>query len=468
MTFDWTELKKRLQPRSALALTVEPDRIALSVVRREDTGETLPPIHLPLAAESWLNDPAKAGAELAAALESAGIRERRCVVCLPTQWALSASADLPEVSAEDLRSYFELRAEREFSTSVADLRLASLPYSMPNGSVRATLVAIANKRIESLEKLLAAAGCHAISLSLALDGCLSAPEPTLHLISHADHTGLVISSGGGIAAIRSLAATDASDVDRFAREIRITLGRLPEPIRKGLQRARWVGEPDDTLRAALEKAGFTHLVVESPTSANAAIEPARLYLREQPVPFEFVVPEINPWPAKLERFNTQRGRQIAAAMGAAILLLLLMVLFRSHRESSLNADWNGMRETVENVESLQQKIRQYRPWFEPSPQKLQMLETLIAAFPERGDVWTRSVQIGAWMDKSESGSRAVQSTTASKVTVSGFARSSAALLGLQDRLRKQSGVSELQLQQYRGNNPIQFSLSYKWEPKHDK
>jgi len=126
-----------------------------------------------------------------------------------------------------------------------------------------------------------------------------------------------------------------------------------------------------------------------------------------------------------------------------------------------------MKNTVANLEEIQKKVRQFRPWFEPIPQKLQALETLVATFPEQGDIWARSVQIGPFMEKNETGGRAVQSTEASKVSVSGFARSNAVLLSLQDRLRKQPGVSALQLQQIRGNNPIQFSLSFKWEPKHE-
>jgi len=76
------------------------------------------------------------------------------------------------------------------------------------------------------------------------------------------------------------------------------------------------------------------------------------------------------------------------------------------------------------------------------------------------------VQIGAYMEKSDGG-RTVQSAVASKVSVAGFARNNTALLALQERLRKQPGVSAVQLQQVRGNNPLQFSLVYKWEPKHE-
>ncbi len=94
----------------------------------------------------------------------------------------------------------------------------------------------------------------------------------------------------------------------------------------------------------------------------------------------------------------------------------------------------------------QQRIREFRPWFETQPQALQVIESLAAAFPEQGDVWAKSVQVGE----------------GNKVTCAGFARSQSALLGLLDRLRARSDVSGLQLQRQRGENPIQFSIIYKW------
>jgi len=242
---------------------------------------------------------------------------------------------------------------------------------------------------------------------------------------------------------------------------------LPEAIRQNVRRARLVGSPDPGLREMLARMGFESIEEESGAPLDAAVEYAEWHLQKRPVPFEFLVPEISRWPAILERFDTRLGRQISAGAVAILLLLLLVCFIRSRIESNLLEEWDGMKNTVANLEEIQKKVRQFRPWFEPIPQKLQALETLVATFPEQGDIWARSVQIGPFMEKNETGGRAVQSTEASKVSVSGFARSNAVLLSLQDRLRKQPGVSALQLQQIRGNNPIQFSLSFKWEPKHE-
>ena len=109
-----------------------------------------------------------------------------------------------------------------------------------------------------------------------------------------------------------------------------------------------------------------------------------------------------------------------------------------------------MRSNVADLEALQLKIRQFRPWFEPAPQTLEVLEALVAAFPDQGDVWAKSIHI----------------TEGSKVACTGFARSQSALMALLDRLRSRPDVTGLQLQQVRGENPVQFSVTYKWEARH--
>ena len=105
-----------------------------------------------------------------------------------------------------------------------------------------------------------------------------------------------------------------------------------------------------------------------------------------------------------------------------------------------------MKRNVADLESVQQNIRRFRPWFDASPLNLQALESLTAAFPEQGDVWAKNVQIGEDF----------------KVTCNGFAQSQPALLSLLDRLRARPDVTGVQVQQVRGEKPVQFSLTYKW------
>lgn len=462
--------KKRLQVRSMLALSIESGRIAVALVRHETDAQTIVrSFSLPIGADALLADPEKTGRELASHLDTAGIREKRSVVCIPASWALIASTEAPAIGAEELRGYLELRAEREFPIPIADLRLAHCAFALPDGSQRATVAGLPAKRMDAVERMLAAADLRAASISLGLDGCVARDrsEAALHFIANGTHVDLVIAAGGGIAAVRTLpgaggARTTPFDAEGFSREVRITLGRLPEAVRQQVREARFGGTPATAeelsieIRQQLLRMGIDSRL-ERPESVEAeqpgaAIEAAGQLFRSSPAVFEFLQPQVSRWQTLFRQFDDRRRRWVIAAVVAAIVLPVIVYFIRSRIESSRAAAWRGMSANVAELEELQGRIRQFRPWFEPAPQALQAMESLTAAFPEGGEVWAKSVQMGE----------------GNKVTCSGFAKNQPALMATLDRLRKRSDASEVQVQQVRGENPIQFSFTYKWSPRDAK
>jgi hypothetical protein len=464
------DLKKRLQVRSALALSIESGRVAVALVRYEGAEpRAVRAFDLPIGADALVADPEKAGQQLASHLDTAGIRERRAVVCIPASWALIASTEVPEMSADDLRGYLELRAEREFPIPVADLRLAHCAFAMPDGSQRATVAGLPAKRMEAVERFLAAAECRAASISLGLDGCVprARDEAALHFLANGTHVDLVIAAGGGIAAVRTLPGaashgTTSFDAEGFSREVRITLGRLPEAVRQQVRVARFGGTPTTAeelcveIRQPLRRMGIDSRL-EHPTSAGAAYPGAALaaaaqLFRKTPAVFEFLAPRVSHWQTVLRYFDDRRRRWIVLAALAALVLPVLAYFIRSRLESRLASEWKAMAGNVTELEALQGRIRQFRPWFEPAPQTLAAIEGLASAFPEGGDVWAKSVQL------SEN----------NKVTCAGFAKGQGALLSLLERLRQRPEVSEVQVQQMRGENPIQFSFTCKWAARDAK
>ena len=465
MKLELAELQKRFQVRAALAITIESGRVAVDFVRREESASRVQTsFTLPWGAEAVLTDPERAGQRLAAELESAGIRERRCVVCIPAGWAMTTSAEVPGVTADDLRGFLELRAEREFPVPVADLRLAHCAYVLPDGKECATLAAVPAKRMDAIERMLAAAECRAVSVSLGLDACRPnrGVPAALHFLANGNHIDVVIAAGGGIAAVRTLPApanaeTAAFDAMGFSREVRITLGRLPEALRAQVREARFGGAPASAenlcqeMRPHLSRMGIesrleTPAGTASAAHPAAAIEAAGQHLAQQPVAFEFLPPQVHRWQLMARQFDDRRRRWLAVAAVALLVLPVLTFIVRAHMESSLNDEWRGMQGKVADLEKLQQRIRLFRGWFDPAPQSVQIMETLDASFPEQGEVWAKSVQI----------------TDGAKVNCTGFARNHTALLGFLDGLRKHSEISGVQLQQERGENPVQFSIIYKW------
>jgi Tfp pilus assembly protein PilN len=465
MKLDLNDIKKRLMTRSALAVTIESGRVVAKVVRGEGEQTQTAALTIPVGGEEILKDPDKAGQQFATALSGAGIRERECVVCVPAGWALTASTDLPEVGAEDLRGYLELRAEREFSISATDLRLGYCAYSLPSGQRRATLAALSSKKIEAVERMLAVANRRATSISLALDKCLTSPKPMLHFLTNGNHTDLVVTAGGGIAGLRSLAGPLAPgdttfDPVSFCRDVRITLGRLPDGVRQQIRDAEFSGPSAESL-CVQTRFDLLRMGIQSPESSaaaeaargtsGAAAEAARLKLSGQPIAFEFVVPETKRWQVLLERFDSRRRRMLVLGAVALVLLPLVAMFIRAQIESHLDAEWAAMESKANELDALQKRIHLFQPWYEPVPQELQLMNSLATAFPEQGDVWAKSIQVAE----------------GDKVTCTGFARSQPALLAFLARLRARPDVSGIQVQQIRGQNPIQFSITYQWEQQHD-
>lgn len=482
MKLDFQDLKKKLRARAALAVTLESGRLAVTLVHREENETQLAPsLSIPFGAADVLKNPEKVGQALDAALSAAGIRERRCVACVPPGWALTASTDLPEVGAEDLRGYLELRAEKEFSIPATDLRLGYCAYALPNGLRRATLAALPAKKIEAVEQMLDAARGRVLSISLALDRCLAQPQAMLHFLTNGNHTDVVITAGGGVAGLRSLAGPQSSgdttfDPATFCREVRITLGRLPETVRQQVRRAEFGGPSAqklclatryDLLRMGIESPECRYgpgVDAAAPDAPGAAVESARLQLREEPIPFELVVPEIKRWETLLQRFDTKRRRWLVLAGIGLVLLPLLLFFIRAQMESHYQTQWNGMAKNVAELDALQQKIHQFRPWFEPAPQGLQVMESLVAAFPEQGEVWAKSIQVEQ-IDKTAKNAPGNEDY---KITCSAFALNESVRLAFIERLRARPGVVGLQVQQLRGDKPVQFAFTYKWESRHEK
>jgi hypothetical protein len=241
---------------------------------------------------------------------------------------------------------------------------------------------------------------------------------------------------------------------------------LPEGLREQLRQADFGGTHssaetlcrathDQLLRIGIESrvgGGASRLGDRHGEYSGVAVESAEYHLQGQPVAFEFVAPETPRWQTLLQRFDSRRRRWIVGGAILFLVLPLLVFIVRARIESGLAAEWKAMQKNVAELELFQQKIRQFRPWFESTPQSVQILEAVTSAFPEQGDVWAKSVQINE----------------GAKVTCSGFARTQPALMGFLDRLRSRPDVAMLQVQQVRGENPVQFSVTYKWEPQNAK
>jgi hypothetical protein len=126
-------------------------------------------------------------------------------------------------------------------------------------------------------------------------------------------------------------------------------------------------------------------------------------------------------------------------------------LYQHWRLSRLESKWRSIEPKVNEVAAIQQKIRQYRPWFDNSARSLVIARGLTRAFPEEGTVWAKSLEI-----------RQPSDSALPIVSCSGNAQSNSEWLGMLERLRSTKGVEDLRFEQLRAESPLQFKLSFQW------
>jgi hypothetical protein len=307
-----------------------------------------------------------------------------------------------------------------------------------------------------------------VSITLGLDRCLPEVHSTspgaMHFLANGRHVDVVIAAGGGIVSLRSLPLLPADakartsfDVEGIGREIRLTLGRLPNDIRSQIQQARFTGpetsasELFEGTREPLDRLGIRSFAPDL-DAPGTAVGAARRHLMGEPLPFEFVPPQAHRWQAVIKRFDTQRRRWLIIAGLALIVLPVLAYSLRAHQERRLESEWTRIQPVVAELEVVQANIRQFRSWFDTTPRSLLIFEGLVSAFPETGDVWAKTIEFR------EGG----------RLACAGLARDQDAWMDFLARLRGRPEFSDVQVQQVRGEDPVQFTFTCTWAPTHDE
>jgi Tfp pilus assembly protein PilN len=162
---------------------------------------------------------------------------------------------------------------------------------------------------------------------------------------------------------------------------------------------------------------------------------------ETPV-FEFLPPKPSALQQLVARYVSGRLRS-AGAVGAGVLVLVgSLFLFQQFELILLRSRWSAMSARVQELDGLQQQIQQYQPWFDESCRNLAILRQLTLAFPEDGSVTAKTVEI----------------RDGNTVTCTGTAQDNGALRRTLNQLRTAAGVTDVKLQQLRGQSPMQFSF----------
>jgi len=259
---DTQKLIQRLRrpPSSVLALSLEGRQVAAAVLRQGKGKIEVVTRHIgALPTEVDLSDPAAVGKALRSQLEAASIRERSCVWVLPCSEVLTTQTLVPAIDEADVDSLLQLEAEKGFHGDISSTRVADSQCRLPDGQRWVTLATVSPGRHEILRRLMEAARLKCLGLSPSITQLVSgqAAETSnsidLVLAPESGRVHLQVTVDGGIAALRSLdRAVDATTTpatvrtEPVAREIRITLGQLPEALAGSIQHLRLHGPESAT------------------------------------------------------------------------------------------------------------------------------------------------------------------------------------------------------------------------------
>jgi hypothetical protein len=468
--------RKRKRLTSLLGLSLEGSRLDGVVLRRVNGSLQLhQSFSFTLTLDPLTAAPELVGREIRNQLDTTGVRERHCIVAIPLKWVLTASTDMPQLSEADSAGLLQLEAERSFHSDADTLQISHSSALLTNGRQYVTLAGAARVQLAALERVLLLARLKPVSFSTAITA-LQPPEATaapgtLALVIGETGLGLEVTVAGGVASLRALdgmidteSGRRTLQTEQIAREVRITLGQLPDELRQAVKQFRIFGPRElarslaDDLELRFEAAGLPAEVISayapnefgvqipSQTPVSSAFSLAARYLTGSRQPFEFLPPKPTAWERLIHRYSSGKLRTGGAIAAAVVLLVGGLFAYQQIELSLLNSHWTKIADKVTELDGLQQQIHQYRPWFDDSFQELTILRELTQAFPEEGVVTAKSVEI----------------QDGSTVTCTGTAHDQAAFLQTLNELRAANSVRELKVEQIRGKTPMQFTFNFKW------
>ena len=463
---------KRRTPSKILGIALEGTAISGAVVQR--VGERLmlrKSFTGTLLLDPLTSAPTLVAREIQNHLEGAGIREKRCVVCVPMKWALCTQTEVPDVSEEDAAGFLYVVAEREFPFSPDDLTTAVSQYKLSGGDKFATLVAIPTSHIERVQRILKFGHLSPHSITLGISALLGKGGTATFAVLLARESGIdfAVGAAGGVVAVRSLEATAAGegfDMAAVARQVRISIGQLPSVLRERLDAVHVFGGDDVAEQVMDELPGYLGAlgldVVPGTLASRSGIEvegaedakgiaavavAAEALSVGSGAALGFLPPRSNWLKQTANRFSARAALYLVAAAALVLVTVICAFSIQYWRLAMLESDWRSIEARVTELEGIQGRVRQFRSWTDDVAHSLELTKALTTTFPADGAVWAKSLSIKNGL---------------TEVSCVSSARSNDAILEMLGRLRGALGVSGLRVGQVQGEDLLRFNFNYRW------
>ncbi len=472
MTF-WFKSKRA---GSVLGLALEGGRLEAVVLKRVNgTLQVRQSVSASLALSPLTDDPELVGREIRNALDTAGIRERRCAVCLPTSWLLTLQTKVPELSEADRAGFLQLEGERGFHSGPEALFIVHSLFQADAKEQCATLMAVPRNNLNTLERVLRAAKLKPVTFGLGISALQPAGGDTqrvLTLLVRNSAIDLQVSGGGGIVALRSLdGAIEVAGAQKriaselIAREIRITLGQLPGALAEGPGKIRIVGQGEMTRQFVHEispRLTAMGLAVEtsekasdaafdkalpSDLTASAALALAAAWVRGADTTPEFLPPKVQPWQLWMSKgLSTRKLIWIGEAAGAVVACVLLAFGIQQWQLSGLRGKWAKMQPQVTELTALQDQIKEFRDYYDAASREVNIWATLAQLFPRDSSVSLKTLEV----------------RDQNNVTCTGVAQDNDAFVKVFGKISDATNQISNVHPETQGQKPMKFTLSFQW------
>jgi len=470
------DLFKFKRAPGVLGLALDGNRLEAVVLRRSNgTHHLRQSVSAPLALSPLTDDPELAGREIRNQLDAAGIRERRCAVCLPLSWLLTLQTKLPDLPEAERDGFLQLEAERGFHSGPEAMFTAQSLFQPAAGEQYATLMAVPRDNLSTLERVLRAARLKPVTFGLGIAAVQPAAAETQRVITllvRGSGIDLQVSGGGGIVALRCLdsaiethGAVKQVSAEFVAREIRITLGQLPGGLAAGAGKIRIVGQGEMTrqfvheISPRLAAMGLTVEASERAFSgkldkplpadltASPAVALAAAWVDGRDTTPEFLPPKVRPWQPMLSKGMSTRkliwaGEAAAGVVACVILAFGVQQVILSH----LRGKWKDLEPEVTQLTAMQDQIRQFRDFYNQAAREVGIWERLATVLPENNDVSLKSIEVRDLVN----------------VTCSGVARDGETFAAVYSKLNDDTNeISNVHVEK-KGTRPVQFTVNFVW------
>ena len=453
----------------AIVLYVDGDQAFACSYRKRGRGARLRAEgHSRLGQEINQIEPARLVDDLGGVFRQLSSTTKDCIVVLPSHSAPSVILKLPDIGPEDQKGFIQIQAEQRLPLPLSEIHLATHEFQIGNQD-HALVMGLRRDNVSKLKEAVIANGFQVASITVdiagvvdhAVDGNGSLAD-CCQLIQGQSSLTMVTHAEGGPTGLRHFHLTNGGiDAATLERELRITLGQFPQSSQRQLTTLRTAKLPGVSSEQHVPISEHRSLaglnVVNSAETCDLFVPIASSFFLKGTSPLEFLPSRTSRFDKMYGQFNSRRNLWVGSM--SVVALTAIVFLYQIFHLNGLQKQWNGlnpfnpetglsMKNSVAVVETVQGKIREFRPWFDSSVPSLTTARAITRAFPETGEIWLKQLNI----------------RDDSKVMATGSSSDQNSLLATLDKLRITSGISNLELKSQQGSDPIFFSFEFDWNP----